>query len=432
MSEELRFAGELIEFIHRSPTEFHVVANCQAMLAGAGFVPLDPGAEWKIVPGGKYRVSFDGSALVAFIAGEAPVAGAGFRILEGHTDSPTIRIKPNPEMVVEDHYLKLNAEVYGSAILNTWFDRPLSLAGRASLRSGDPYAPKDVLVHINEPLLYIPNLSIHHNKDVNTGVAINQQRDLTPLMAVVGRGFERRNFLLSLVAERLGVGVDDILGCDLSLCEHEPGCVVGANREFISSTRLDNQCLAHSAVRALAAASPGESTGLVCLFDSEEVGNRGRQAAESPMLASVLERIVLASGGGRSDYFRAVHASFMVSADMSQGLHPNAPEKSDPVTKVRLNGGPVVKYSGAKKFTSDSASIAVFAELCRKAEVPLQQYMNRSDSPGGSTAGPASLTQVALRSVDVGIPLLAMHSIRELGGVRDNHAMYRVFATLFA
>jgi len=432
MSEETEYAHSLLDFIHDSPSEFHVVANAEAILEGAGFGRLDPGAEWALEKGGKYFYSSNGSAILAFIVGSGEIGEAGFKLLVAHTDSPAIRLKPSPEMAVEGQYLKLNVEVYGSPILNTWLDRPLSLAGRVSLRGPRPLSPTNLLVRFDEPLLYIPNLSIHHNKDVNSGVALNAQKDLLPLLGEVDPGVPNERRVARLLAERLGVEEERILAYELSAGEYEKGSLVGQHGEFISSTKLDDLALFYAGLRALEGAGPGEATSLLCGFDSEEMGNRTKQGAESPMLATVMERIALALGETRSGFFRAVSSSFMISADMSQCLHPNAPEKSDPATKAMLNRGLAVKSSGAQKFTSDSEGIAAFRALCEEAGVPCQHYVNRADSPGGSAAGSSVVTQVALRGVDVGVPLLAMHSIRELCGVKDAHCALRAFARYFA
>ena len=431
MSAEMEYALSLLDFIHESPSVFHVVAQAESMLGAAGFTRLDPGADWELARGGKYFCSINGSAICAFIVGKGEIDEAGFRVLATHTDSPTLRLKPNPEIAVEGHYVKLNAEVYGSPILNTWLDRPLALAGRVSLRGSQPLFPEDLLVRFDEPLLYIPNISIHHNKDVNSGVALNAQKDMLPLLGLVDPEIPNSQRITRLLAQKLGVEEGRILSFELCAGELERGRVVGAKGEFISSTRLDNLALFYAGIQALKAAGGGAGTAFFCGFDNEEVGNRTRQGAESPMMATILERITLALGKTRSGLFRALGNSFMISADMSQCLHPNAPEKSDPVTRVMLNKGLVVKTSGAQKFTSDSNSIAAFRSLCEDAGVPCQIYMNRSDAPGGSTAGPSAVTQVPLRAVDIGLPLLAMHSIRELGGVKDMHDAMTVFTRYF-
>jgi aspartyl aminopeptidase len=445
MNNEARdFARELIDVIHAAPTRFHVVAWMVEELEGAGFTPLEAGSRWQIEPGGRYYLTVNGSACIAFVAGTGDPAEHGFRVLEGHTDSPEIRIKPLPEMVVENRFTKLNAEVYGSPILNTWLDRPLNLAGRLSLRGDDPFTPRERLINLARPLLYIPNLSIHHNKGVNSGVELNKQKDMLPLLGFTGESKAEERRFYALIAEEAGVDPGEILDFELSAAEYEKGCLTGLNGEFVSSTRLDNVATVHAGLRALCGGGPaskgataepvqaGPATRLFICFDNEEVGNKTKQGAESILLASALERIVRALGGSREGYLRSLSRSFMISADMAHGVHPNAPERSDPVTKVLLNGGPVIKLSGMQKFTTDSRSSAVFKALCEEAEVPWQYYLNRSDSPGGSTAGSASSTGVQMAAVDVGAALLAMHSIREIGGTEDQLSMCKVYRCFFS
>lgn len=432
MNTQIEFAEKLLTFINTGRSEFHVVKNVGEHLTQSGFQSLEAGEEWNLKPGGRYLTTTNGSAFTAFVVGTGEVAQAGYRIVEAHTDSPTIKIKPRPEMVVNNHYLRLNAEVYGSPIFNTWLDRPLTLAGRVSLRGSDPFQPRDVLVSFDRPVLYIPNLSIHHNKEVNSGVALNQQKDLIPLLGILGEGAEKDGYLLGLVAQHLDVKAEEILDLELSMSEFEKGCVMGANQEFISSTKLDNLTLVHAGMNALAGAEAGEATKVLCCFDNEEVGNRTRQGADSPMLATVLERVALSLGATREEYLRGLSNSFMLSGDVSHALHPNVPDRTDPVVGALLNKGPVIKFSGTQKFTTDSNSSAVFKAVCEKAGVPCQYYVNRSDSPGGSSAGPASISQVPMRSVDVGIPVFAMHSIREMCGVLDNYYVYEAFAGFYS
>lgn len=415
-------AQKLIDFIHRSPSPFHVVASAVDMLKTAGFERLEGRDTWNLKRGGRYYTSVNGSALVAFIVGKGAVEEDGFRLIETHTDSPSIRIKPYPEMSASGGFIKLNAEVYGSPILSTWLDRPLALAGRVSLRGQTVMHPRQELVDFPDPQLYIPNLSIHHNKSVNSGVELNPQKDMLPILAMIhpqGSDQEKHPRLLELLASRIGCATEEILDYELYTSEFDKGCIFGPNQEFISSKQLDNLSLVYTSILALIEQTETTATPIICCVDSEEVGNRTRQGADSPMLATVLERITMALGKNREDYFRALRQSFMVSADMSHSVHPNVPERSDPVVRVALNGGPVIKVSGSQKFTTDSVSSAVFQQLCEKAKVPWQYYVNKSDSPGGSAAGTASITQVDMRAVDMGLALLAMHSIREMGGTED-------------
>lgn len=429
MHDAMTVAHDLIDFIHGAPSPFHVVESSVTMLKSAGFAELDQSARWKLEKGGRYYVTVNGSALIAFIVGAGPIETSGFRLIQTHTDSPSIRIKPNPEMPGPGGIVRLNAEVYGSAILPTWLDRPLALAGRVSLAGESPLSPVQVLVDFPEPQLYIPNLSIHHNKSVNTGVELNPQKDMIPILGQGNSACPLR--LADLLAAKIGCKPEDILDYELYASEFERGCVFGPEKEFISSKKLDNLGLLYASVCALAGAETMQSTPIICCLDSEEVGNRTRQGGDSPMLASVLERIVLALGKDREDYFRTLQSSFMISADMSHAVHPNVPERSDPVIQVKLNGGVVIKSSGAQKFTTNSESSAVFQQICSEANVPWQYYVNRADSPGGSAAGADSITHADMRAVDIGLALWAMHSIRETGGTKDNLYAHKAFSQFF-
>ncbi|MDD3822661.1 MAG: M18 family aminopeptidase [Sphaerochaetaceae bacterium] len=429
MQDALTLAQDLIDFIHVSPSPFHVVRSSVGILQTAGFVELDQSARWDLERGGRYFVTVNGSALIAFTVGTGKVETDGFRLIQTHTDSPSIRIKPNPEMTGAGGIVKLNAEVYGSPILPTWLDRPLSLAGRVSLAGTSPLAPQQVLVEFADPQVYIPNLSIHHNKSVNSGVELNPQKDMIPILGQTDGSHPLK--LVDLLARQIGCKPEEILDYELYTSEFERGCVFGPDREFISSKKLDNLGLLYASVCALAHASKTKGTQIICCLDSEEVGNRTRQGGDSPMLSSVLERIVLALGGDREDYFRTLQRSFMLSADMSHAVHPNVPERSDPVVQAKLNGGVVIKSSGAQKFTTNSESSAVFQQICKEAKVPWQYYVNRADSPGGSAAGADSITHADMRGVDIGLALWAMHSIRETGGTRDNAYVYAAFTQFF-
>lgn len=418
--KEVQLAQELIDFIYDSPTAFHVVESVRRELEPAGFVELKEEEKWEIKKGGKYYITKNDSAIIAFIAGSGEVEESGFKIIGAHTDSPTFRVKPCPEMVSENQYVKLNTEVYGGPILNTWLDRPLSIAGRVTLKGEDAFYPRTELVNIKKPLIVIPNLAIHMNRNVNSGVELNKQKDMLPVLSLVTEELEKDKYLLGTIAKELKVEMDEILDFDLFLYEYEKGCIMGLNDEFISSSRLDDLSMVHAGIKALVSTEVGLSTNVMACFDNEEVGSTTKQGANSPYMAYVLERIVLSFGKSREDYFRALAKSFMISADLAHAVHPNVGEKHDPVNRPVINKGPVIKISAAQSYTTDSNSCAVYEQLCRNAGVPVQKFVNRSDERGGSTIGPLSSTHVNIRSVDMGTPILAMHSVRELGGVKDH------------
>ncbi|WP_371364606.1 M18 family aminopeptidase [Sporomusa rhizae] len=420
MTKELKFAQQLIDFIYESPTAFHAVSTVKNMLTNCGFRELKEASKWNLEKGGKFFVTKNDSAIAAFILGMGNIEECGFKIIGAHTDSPTFRIKPSPEMASEGSYIRLNTEVYGGPILNTWLDRPLGVAGRITVRSEDILFPETRLVNIKEPILIIPNLAIHMNREINKGVELNEQKDMLPLMAHINESFEKGNYLLNAIAEELNVDASTIIDFDLFLYEYEKGSIIGLNNEFISSGRLDDLAMVHAGIEALIRVPAVEATNVMIAFDNEEVGSRTKQGGDSQFLSNVLERIVISHGKGREDFFRALAKSFMISADLAHAVHPNIGDKHDPVHRPFLNKGPVIKISANQSYTTDSNSDAVYEEICKKANVPVQKFVNRSDLKGGSTIGPISSTHLDIRSVDLGNPILAMHSVRELAGVLDH------------
>lgn len=431
MTQELQFAKDLLDFIHTSPSPFHVVATIKEMLVSNGFDELALTEGWEIRKGGRYYLTRNDSAIIAFVVGQSGIEQEGFRLVGAHTDAPSFRIKPSPEIVAAKAYLKLNTEAYGGPILNTWLDRPLAVAGRVVLAGDDPLQPETRLISLDRPLLVIPNQSLHMNRKVNEGVELNKQNDMLPLVGCVQAEFEKDAFLAGLLARELDVEASSIVDFDLFLNAHERGSIVGLNDEFISSARLDDLAMVHAGLHALLNARSARATNVLVCYDNEEVGSRTKQGAASPLLSTLLERVVYALGGDREGFLRAIYRSFLVSADMGHGLHPNAVDKHDPVNRPVLNGGPMIKVAANQNFTTDGDSAAVFEMLCRGVGVPVQHFVSRSDLSGGSTIGPISATQLDMRSLDVGNPALAMHSIRELTGVLDQHYMYRAFKAFY-
>ncbi|MEG0771896.1 M18 family aminopeptidase [Clostridium sp.] len=431
MTKELQFAQQLIDFLYESPTAFHAVENVKADLKNAGFEELMEENKWNLKKGGKYYTTKNHSALVAFVVGNGEVENHGFKIIGAHTDSPTFRIKPACEMVVESTYVRLNTEVYGGPILSTWFDRPLSVAGRVVLKGENILYPKTNLVNIKRPILIIPNVAIHMNREVNKGVEINPQRDTLPLLSLVNEELEKGNYLLNAIAKELGVEAKDIIDFDLFLYEFEKGSIIGLNNEFISAGRLDDLQMVHAGIEAIKEAPVTEATNVIVCFDNEEIGSSTKQGADSDMLANILERIVLAFGKEREDFFRALSKSFLISGDNAHAVHPNSPDKHDPTSRPVINKGPVIKINANFAYTTDSDSSIVYQEICKRAEVPFQKFVNRSDVRGGSTIGPISSTHLNIRSIDIGNPTLAMHSIRELAGVNDHTYVMKSFLQFY-
>lgn len=431
ITSEVQFAEELIDFIYKSPTAFHAVQTVQERLISFGFRELTENKKWQLTAGGKYFVTKNQSAIIAFVVGREKIEDSGFRIIAAHTDSPAFRIKPAPEMRSEGRYLKLNTEVYGGPILNTWLDRPLGIAGRVTLKSENILYPAAKLVNINKPILIIPNLAIHMNREVNKGVELNTQKDMLPLLGMVKETLENENTLLAILAKELETDIMQIIDFDLFLYEIDKGSIIGLHDEFISSARLDDLAMVHAGVAALTKEAAADGTKVLAAFDNEEVGSRTKQGGDSPFLKSTLERILLSQGRGREEFFRALANSFMISADLAHAVHPNQGDKHDPVNRPILNEGPVIKISANQSYTSDSDSAAVYGEICKKAGIPVQKFVNRSDLRGGSTLGPISASHLDIRSVDMGTPILAMHSVRELAGVKDHTYVSKSFEVFY-
>lgn len=428
---EKKAACNLIEFINQSPTNYHAVQNVKKHLTDNGFKQLFSGEAWHLERGGKYFVTKNHSSLYAFVPGSGDIAENGFKFICAHSDSPTFKIKPNAEMLVEG-YIKLNTEVYGGPIMYTWFDRPLSLAGRVILKSPNPLKPAIHFVQFKRPLLLIPHIAIHFNRAVNEqGNPLSKQKDMLPVLGMINEHFEKGNLILKLIAEEMNVDKDDVLDFDLTLYPIEEGCLVGLNEEFISSPRLDDLAMVHAGMQAMIHSGDSQKTKVLAIFDNEEVGSGTKQGAASPILRTVIERIVLNLGGSQEDLYRAIHNSFMISADMAHALHPNYPEKHDPTNHPVMNGGPVIKINANQKYITDGDSAAVFATLCKLAGVPFQTFVNHSDMAGGSTLGNILLSQMELRGVDVGNPMWGMHSVRETAGTHDHARMIKVLTTFY-
>ncbi|MCL2074201.1 MAG: M18 family aminopeptidase [Marinilabiliaceae bacterium] len=421
----------LIDFIHKSPSAFHVVKNMSDELQNAGFEELDLKNVWNLRQGGKYFTTRNGSTLFAFIVGSGNPEEEGFKIISAHSDSPTFKLKPKPEMCVDSYFVKLNTETYGAPILMTWLDRPLSIAGRVSLKGEHPLYPLNTLINIERPIVIIPNLAYHMNRAVNDGIALNKQTNMLPLLAITSKDEPNKNFINRLIAQELNVDEKEIFDFDLTLYEFQRGCVMGLNNEFVSSPKLDNLASVHAGLKALLGAVPGKATQMLAIFDNEEVGSVSKQGAGSPLFLNIFQRILLQLGKSGEDFYRTIYKSFIISADMAHSVHPNLTDKHDPVLHPVINGGPVIKIHAGQKYTTDGDSGAVFETICQMSDVPYQKFVNRSDMEGGSTLGYVSTGQIEIRSVDVGNPILAMHSIRELGGTKDHNFMIKAMTCFY-
>ena len=422
----------LLRQLDASPVNFLASEYIANELTRNGFRHIDASQPiGNVSAGDKFYVTKNDSSIYAFRIGRKPLAETGFHMVCAHCDSPTFRIKPNAEMQCEGGMVKLNTEVYGGPILSTWFDRPLTIAGRVIVRGKDAMSPVTRLLHVKRPLLQISNLAIHFNRQVNDGVKLSRQKDVLPILGIVNDELEKGNMLMNVIYKELDIKSGDILDFDLYLADATPACTFGAHDEFISSGRLDDLSMCYAGLDALLAAGESDRTQVLAIFDNEETGSQTKQGAGSPFLASVLKRIALAQGGSEESFYVAVEKSFMVSADNAHAWHPNYPEKYDPTNHPVLGGGPVIKFNAAQKYASDAVSAAVFAELCREAGVPCQRFVNHSDVAGGSTLGNILASSIPLRGVDMGNGVLAMHSCRETASVADHLNCIKVFTRFY-
>ena len=426
----------LLSFLDASPVNFLAVKNLTEELQQHGYRRIDTTeALGTVKAGDKFFVTKNDSSIYAFQIGRKPLAETGFHIICAHCDSPTFRIKPHAEIDCEGGIVKLNTEVYGGPIMSTWFDRPLTLAGRVIVKSKDVMTPTTLLLHVKRPLLQISNLAIHFNRQVNDGVKLSRQKDVLPILGIINDELEKGNLLMNIILEELNkqqtVAREDILDFDLYLADATPACTFGAHNELISSGRLDDLSMCFAGLEALLASHPTDTTQVLAIFDNEETGSQTKQGAGSPFLSYMLKRIALAQGGTEEAYYQAVERAFMISADNAHAWHPNYSEKYDPTNHPMLGGGPVIKFNAAQKYASDAYSASVFAGLCKKAGVPCQRFVNHSDVAGGSTLGNILASSIPLRGVDMGNAILAMHSCRETGSTADHEFCVKVFTQFY-
>lgn len=429
-----KYSKDLLDFLNASPVNFFAVKETARRLEAEGYKRFN--AEDKLISakaGDKFYVTKNDSSIFAFHIGKKTLGEGGFHIICAHSDSPTFRIKPNAEITCEGGITKLNTEVYGGAILSTWFDRPLSIAGRVIVKGKDAMHPETKLLCVERPILIIPNLAIHFNRQVNDGVSISKQKDMLPILGIVSNTLERGNLLMNVITEQLGINASDILDFDLYLFDTTPACHAGVHDEFISAGRIDDLSMVHAGLSALLADTETipETTKILGIFDNEETGSQTKQGAGSPFLASIIQRIVLAQGETMDDYHRSIEKAFMISADNAHAWHPNYSEKYDPTNHPMLGGGPVIKFNAAQKYASDAVSAAIFAGICEKAGVPCQRFVNHSDVAGGSTLGNILASSLPLKGVDMGNPIIGMHSVRETGAAIDQEYCIKAFIEFY-
>lgn len=416
---------DLVAFIKKSPTAFHAIDQMRKTLVEHGYEELVEGQHWDILPGHQYFVTRNQSSLIALNVGNQ-LDRYSFNVAASHSDSPTFKIKENAEIEVKGKYTQLNTEGYGGMLCATWFDRPLSIAGRVLVKEQDSFVTK--LLCFDRDLVLIPNMAIHMNRAVNDGYAYNKQVDMLPL---IGGSDYQAGDLKKMIAEELHVSVDDIYGTDLYLYNRMAPAIWGAHEEFVSSPQLDDLQCAYASLQGFLKGSNDQSINVFACFDNEEVGSGTKQGAASTFLYDVLKRVNAAIGKTEEDYYRALAASFMFSCDNAHAVHPNHPEKTDVRNCVYMNEGVVVKSHAGQKYTSDAVSIAILRGYAKKAGVPIQFFANRSDELGGSTLGNIAMSQVSMNSVDIGLPQLAMHSSYETAGIKDTYDMIRLMEEFF-
>ena len=407
---------ELLDFIDKSPTAWHAAANIAAELERAGYTRLSEEEDWQLRAPGKYYAVRNGSALIAL---NLPEEADGFLIMAAHGDSPAFRVKDGGEEKTLGLYSRLAVEKYGGMLCSTWLDRPLSLAGRVAVREEGGVTMK--LVNIDRDLLVIPNLAIHMDRSANEGKSFNVNVDMIPLIGSA----ESKTGLNALIAGELGVKEEDIVSRELNLYPRTPGTVWGAENEFISAPRLDDLQCAFGCLKGFLQAEKPKKATVLCVFDNEEVGSGTRQGADSGFLDDMLSRAWASLGRTDAQYRAALAGSFMVSADNAHAIHPNHPEFADRSERPVMNGGIAIKFNASMSYTTDGLSAAVFSELCRAAEVPVQRYANRPDLRGGSTLGHISLAHVSVPTLDIGLAQLAMHSSYETAGAKDTEYLVR-------
>ncbi len=422
---------ELIDFINKATTPYHTVEEGKKLLKNEGFTELNTREEWKLEAGGSYYVAPYATSLFAFTVGKDWKPGQNIRIGAGHTDSPGFRVKPNGEMN-SNGYLKLNTEVYGGPILNTWMDRPLSIAGRVALKSKDPFKPNMKLFDIKDPVLTIPNLPIHINREVNKGIELNKQIDTIPLLAMENDKINKENYFTEYIAKQLDVSPEEILDYDIYIYNVEKPYEIGINKEFVSGPRLDNLTSVLALLKAVAKGKRSQGINLIALYDNEEIGSRSKQGADSAILNLLIEKIFTGLGAKSGEkLFNIAVDSLLISVDVAHALHPNRPEKFDPVNQAKLNNGIAIKIDSNQKYTYDTESVAIIQQICEKAGIKYQKFVNRSDVGGGGTLGPIISSWLPMKAIDLGVPLLAMHSARETMGISDQIYLEKLLFEFF-
>ncbi|MFV0441080.1 MAG: M18 family aminopeptidase [Lachnospirales bacterium] len=422
---------ELLSFLYESPTPHYAVKTIKEELVKENFTELFEKDKWELKAHSKYFLTKNGTSILAFETGDTNVQDFGFTLIGAHTDAPCFKIKPNPEMIVKDHYLKLNTEGYGGALLGTWFDRPLSLAGEVFFETSNGLKSK--LLNIQKPIMIIPSLAIHQNREANKGFEINKQNHTLPLLTFVNETLEKDNFLLKVIAKELDIDETSIIDFDLFLYDNQKGNLVGYEEDMISSARLDDLWMCFTGLKGLLNSTDTSKTKVLLCVDNEEVGSKTAQGGDSAFLLNILKRITLGLGQlSEEDFLRAIVNSQMISADSGHAFHPNFAEKCDPTSPTFPNKGMIIKYTAGARYATSGQIASEIITLANKYDIPVQKYIDRSDALGGSTIGPMMSSRLTIPVCDMGMSMLAMHSIRELGGAKDTVYSIDLFNKFFS
>ncbi len=423
----------LLEYLKSSVSPHHVVNASAEALNKAGFTELALDKPFNVKKGGKYYVKVFSTAIAAFSIGNEVTENSCFHAAAAHTDHPCLHIKPVAELDPKGNngYMKLNCEVYGGAIFNTWMDSPLSIAGLVSLKSDDPYKPELRLFDFNRPVAVIPNLAIHFNREVNKGVALNQQTDLVPILGMFNEKINDKQYLLDAIAKELKVSKEDILDCDLYVYNCEAPTYVGLQNDMVSAPALDNLTSCFALTKAISEAAPKDTIDVSLLFDHEEIGSRTKTGADSAVFRTLLEKIWAGLGFKPESLNDAILSSFLFSVDVGHATHPNHPEKYDSVNKIAFGDGIAIKVSSNQRYTMDPSAIATAEMLCKKAVAKYKKFMIRADIPGGSTLGPMLSSLLPMHTVDIGVPILAMHSACELMEASDEDDLIKLMEEFY-
>ena len=419
------FNTELCAFLDASPSPFHAVASMISMLEQAGFSALDEADKWQLVSGSKHYVVRNGSSIVAFVVGSNDIAQSGLRMVGAHTDSPCLMIKPQPDLD-KSGCSQLAVEVYGGALLNPWFDRDLSVAGRLVYKNAKGNL-RQKLVNFEQPIAVIPSLAIHLDREANKGRTVNPQTDITPIIGL-GNGDKKAQDFVQILQQQFLQAKEQIMDFELCLYDTQPAALIGLDKEFLTSARLDNLLSCFIATRSLTEADH-TNTCIIACNDHEEVGSVSAVGADGPFLESVVARIV--SAQTESTHAHVINRSLLISSDNAHAVHPNYPQKHDDVHLPKLNGGPSIKTNVEQRYATNSATASLFKEFCQQANVPVQQFVSRNDMGCGSTIGPITSSRLGVPTVDIGIPQLAMHSCREIIGAQDPLRLSKVLKAFF-